>query len=220
MLVSTAISMMTSWLDDPNQGYFTPSNCITWLNMAQRRVQMELLQAGNNWYMRPVETTVVVGQSDYLFPLDFFMEHRIEIILSNYATQSENRQALVPITTNQQDLVSIASGTPTSYYIKKDRFSITPLPSQQLVLRLYYSPMCRDISLTTDTLDIPEQFCEYVALTAAFDGFIKDDRAAENLVAKRTEYREAIKQLAQMRLNDVPRRVVEVQDFDSGFSWT
>ena len=59
-----------------------------------------------------------------------------------------------------------------------------------------------------------------MALTAALDGFIKDDRSPENLIAKRNEYRAALKELAEMRLQDVPRRVVEVQDFDSGFTWT
>ena len=220
MLVSTAISLIASWLDDPNQGYFTPAQTIPWINNAQRRVQMELLQAGNNWYVKPIETQLVYSQTDYLLPTDFFMEHRIETIISGYGTPNENRQALVPITINQQDLVSIALGNPTSYFLKKDRFTITPAPSVAYYMRMYYSPQTLDVAATTDTLDVPEQFGEYVALTACFDGFIKDDRAPENLVVKRNEYREALKQLATMRLNDVPRRVVEVQDFDAGFSWT
>ncbi len=57
-------SLVVSWLDDANQGYFTPSNVNTWLNLAQRQVQMRLLQAGNNWYMKPAETLTVVNQAD------------------------------------------------------------------------------------------------------------------------------------------------------------
>ena len=116
MLVSTAITLMSSWLDDPNNGYFTQANCITWLNLAQRHVQQELLQAGNNWYLKPVETTMVVGQAEYVLPTDFMQEHRLEVVMSNYGTTEENAQPLIPITLNQQDMVSRRLGNPTNYY--------------------------------------------------------------------------------------------------------
>lgn len=215
MLVSTAISLMSSWLDDPNNGYFTPANCIQWLNLAQRHVQNELLQAGNNWYLKPVETTMVVSQSDYLLPTDFMQEHRLEIVISDYGTPNENCQALTPITLNQQDMVSRRLGNPTNYYFKKDRMTISPTPQTALVLRLYYSPMTLDVTSTSDSLDVPEQFSEYVCLTAAFDGFIKDDRAPDNLVLKKNRYEEMIKKMATDRINDIPRQVVNVMPYDN-----
>mgnify|MGYP000881667856 CR=1 FL=1 len=215
MLVSTAITLMTSWLDDPNQGYFNQATCLQWLNLAQRHVQNELLQAGNNWYLKPVETTMIVGQSDYLLPTDFVQEHRIEIVLSDYGTPNENVQALTPITLNQQDMVSRRLGNPTNYYFKKDRMTISPTPQTALVLRLYYSPRVVDVTSTSDSLDVPEQFAEYACLTAAFDGFIKDDRAPDNLVLKKNRYEEMIKKMAVDRVNDIPRQVVNVMDFDN-----
>jgi len=215
MLVSTAITLMSSWLDDPNNGYFTQANCITWLNLAQRHVQNELLQAGNNWYVKPVETTLVVGQSDYLLPLDFIQEHRIEIVLNDYGTPNENCQAITPITINQQDMVSRRLGNPTNYYFKKDRMTISPTPQTANVMRLYYSPRVTDVTLTSDSLDVPEQFAEYVCLTATFDGFIKDDRVPDNLVLKKNRYEEMIKKMAVDRINDIPRQVVNVMDFDN-----
>ena len=215
MLVSTAITLITSWLDDPKQGYFDNTTLITWLNLAQRHVQNELLQAGNNWYLKPVETVLVVGQIDYLFPVDFMQEHRIEIIQSDYGTPNEVTQACTPITLNQQDMVSRRLGNPTNYYFKKDRLVLSPTPQTANVMRLYYSPKTAEVSATTDSLDVPEQFSEYVCLTAAFDGFIKDDRAPDNLVLKKNRYEEMIKKMAVDRINDIPRQVVNVMDFDN-----
>lgn len=208
-------TQVLSWLDDAQSGYFDPTTVNNWLNLAQRQVQMMLLNAGQNWYMKPAETFTVAGQADYILPSDFMFEHRIEIVLSGSGDQ-ENRQALVPITTNQQDLISIVKGTPTNYYMKKNRITLSPTPSQQWTMRLYYSPRVADLANDTDVPDVPEQFMEFVAILAAFDGFIKDDRAPENLVVKKTKYEELLIQMSVDRTQDLPRQIVQVTDYDAG----
>lgn len=208
-------ALMSSWLDDVNQTYFTPAQQNVWINLAQRQVQQMLLQAGENFYMRPVETILVTDQADYVLPADFMVEHRIEIIISGTGP-NENRQPLLPITTNQQDLVSIATGVPSNYYIKKDRITISPTPQQSYVMRLYYSPRVTDLVNDADTPDVPEQFMEFVAILAALDGFIKDDRSSENLMAKKLPYEMLLKQMAEDRLQDQPRSVVMTDDTEFG----
>jgi hypothetical protein len=208
-------TLMLSWLDDARSGYFDATTCNTWLNLAQRRVQMQLLQAGQNFYMKPVETLTVANQADYVLPSDFIAEHRLEVVLSGSGV-TENRQPLEEITTNQQDSISIAAGTPTNYYIKKDRVTLSPVPQQQWTLRLYYSPRVADMSSDSDTPDVPEHFMEYVAIVAAFDGYVKDDRAPENLLVKKNEYETLLKQMAADRTQDRSRKVVMVDDFDYG----
>lgn len=209
MTVGQIKTLVVSWLDDANKGYFTDANLLTWINNAQRQVQLQLLQAGQNWYMKPVETQTVSGQSDYILPSDFIEEHRIEIVISGTGS-TENRQPLGEITTNQQDLVSLNLGTPTNYFIKKDRFVVLPTPNQAWTLRLYYSPMVIDLVSDSDVPDVPEEFMEYVALLAAFNGFIKDDRAPANLLTKKNEYEVIFKQMAVDRTTDRSRQVVDV----------
>lgn len=208
-------TLICSWLDDPNQTYFTPAQTNIWINLAHRQVQMYLLQAGENYYMRPVETNCVIGQSDYLLPTDFMVEHRIEVVISGTGI-NENRLPLVFITTNEQDLIPISTGLPTNYYIKKDRFTVSPTPDQTYLMRLYYSPMVADLTGDSDVPDIPEQYMEYVAVLAAYNGFIKDDRAPNNLVAKKQELEALLKQMSEDRTQDRSRQVVSVLDFDAG----
>lgn len=215
MIRSQIASLIVSWLDDLNQGYFTPTQVNLWINLAQRQVQMRLLQAGQNWYMKPVTTQTVAGQSDYVLPSDFIMEHRLEFVLSGTGT-SENRQPLLKITTNQQDLTSITQGNPSSYSIKKDRVTLYPTPQTANTLRLYYSPRVADLVNDSDTPDVPEQFMEYLALLAAFDGYIKDDRVPDNLSMKLLKYEELLKQMAQERTQDQSRQIVATGDYDTG----
>lgn len=216
MTRSQISALMMSWLDDTQQGYFVPAQVNVWINLAQRQVQMLLLQAGQNWYVRPVETLTVLGQSDYLLPSDFMVEHRLELVLNGLGTPNENKNPLKPVTLNQQDALSTALGTPQNYFIKKDRFTLLPTPQSQWTLRLHYSPLVTDLANDTDTPDVPEQFMEYVAILATFDGFIKDDRAPENLLLKKNKYEELLKQMADTRLQDQSRKVVISTDYDYG----
>lgn len=209
-------TLVLSWLDDTNGGYFTSSQVNTWINLAQREVQLKLLEAGENFYMKPVETTTVSGQADYVFPSDFITLHRLELVISGTGV-NENRQPLSPITTNQQDLVAITSGIPSNYYIKKDRVTISPTPNAAYTMRLYYSPKVVDLTSDTDTPDVPEQYMEYVALIAAFNGYIKDDRMAQNLMAKKEKFEKAIERIAEERTQDIARQVVMLNDYEPGY---
>lgn len=207
-------ALILGWLSDQDDDYFTPSLLNVWIKLAQRQVQMELLQAGENWYMKPAETIMVIGQADYVLPSDFMVEHRLEYVL-NGSGANEIRQPLDPMTTNGQDRVSIVQGQPAAYYIKKDRVTISPTPDKAYVLRLYYSPMVVDISQDSDVPDVPEQFQEYVYLLAAFNGFIKDDRAPNSLQAKKEEFKTLLKQMAEDRTQDRSRTINETMDYDS-----
>lgn len=211
-------SLIASWLDDLNQTYFTPDQVNTWINMAQREVQMELLQAGQNWYEIKVLTNTVQYQADYVFPSDFMTLQRIEVIISGTGI-TENRQPLTPITINQQDLVPINPGRPSNYYINKDRMTLSPTPDNIYTMRLYYSYRVADLTNDDQTPDVPEQFMEYVAVVAAFNGFIKDDRAPENLVNKREKYLFLLTQMKNDRNQDVPRQVVDVHDYGFSGAW-
>lgn len=209
-------TLILTWLDDPNSGYFDATTLNSWINLAQREVQKLLLQAGVNFYMKPVQSNTVALQADYVLPSDFITLHRLEVVIAGTGV-NENRQAIGPITTNQQDLVQISQGVPTNYYMKKDRVTLSPTPDAAYVLRLYYSPRVADLTGDSDTPDVPEQYMEFVAILAAFNGYIKDDRTAENLLAKKQKYEELLKQQASERTQDVSRPVVQTQGYDGGF---
>lgn len=206
-------NLVLSWLDDSDGGYFTAAQVNVWLNLAHRQVQMLLLQAGENYYMQPVQTTTVAGQADYVLPADFMVEHRLELVQSGTGP-NENRMQICPITTNQQDQIQISLGLPCCYYIKKDRVTLSPTPDGAYPLRIYYSGMVSDLASDTDVPDVPEQYMEYVALLAAFNGFIKDDRVPSTLQAKMVQFETLLKQMSEDRTQDQSRQVVQVTQYD------
>lgn len=208
---------ITYWVDDLDKGYFTDTQLTRFINDAQFEVQKLLLQSGSNYFLTAAETTLVVGQKEYVFPSDFLHLHRLEVITSNNGTVNETTQPLQFITLNQQDNIPIGQyGTPLCYTLKADRVLIFPAPDTAYPLRLTYAYRVPLLVNNSDSLSIPDEYCEMVAIMAAIDCYIKDGRDASLLVAKQKGYEEMMKKEAEDRHNDSPRRVVSQGDGSFG----
>jgi hypothetical protein len=195
------------WLDDLNFGYFTTTQVQLWLNNAQKEVQKILLQAHQNFYVTPVQTTLVVNQADYVLPSDFVKLHRGEIVMSG-TPPNESLVPIAPMTLNQQDLVPNQTGTPQYYFFKKNRIRLYPAPDTPLIFRIYYSYQVSNMSLATDIPDIPESYHEFLAVLAALDGLLKDGRDSNAMLTKKAYYEQLLKEETQDRNEDAPRSIV------------
>lgn len=212
-------SLVSFWLDDLQFGYFTEAQVSVWLNNAQKEVQKRLIKAGDNYYVKCVQTTLVVNQNDYVLPEDFKKENRLEVVISG-TVPNESVNAITPITLNQQDLVVTGVGTPQWYYFKRNRIVVIPAPDTALPLRLYYSYLVADMTLDTDVPDVPESYHELIALLACQDGFLKDGRVNDLLMKKITAYQLDMDSDADERNQDMPRSIVETGiDFQGGYLW-
>lgn len=195
------------WLDDLNFGYFTRPQITVSLNNAQAECQKLLLQARANFYVVPVQTTLVVNQNDYVLPLDFMTEHRLEIVMSG-TPPNEDLVPLSPMTLNQQDMVPNKSGTPQFYFLKKNRIRVYPAPDTALTMRLYYSPQVGDMVNLTDSPDVPPAYHEYLAVMATLDGLLRDGRSTQAMEQKLKYYVRLMKQETDSRIEDSPRSIV------------
>lgn len=207
-------------LDDLQFGYFTPTQVKVWLNNAQKRVQKMLIDAGQNYYLTCAQTTMLANQSDYSCPLDFKKLHRMEVILSG-SPPNEAIARVLPITLNQQDLVTRGAGTPAVYVIKRNKFTLFPAPDTALVLRIQYTYEVGDMSLDTDLPDAPASYHELVALLACEDGFLKDGRVNDLLLKKIAKFESELKTDSQERQQDLPRNIVMTGNGygGGGYNW-
>lgn len=206
------------WLDDLSFGYFTEAQVTVFLNNAQKRLQKRLISAGQNYYTKCVQTTLVVNQMKYALPADFKKEHRLEIVVSGTAP-NEAIVPLSPITINQRDFVPQGSGTPQVYTIQKNYLYLRQPPNAALTLRMVYSYEIADLINDTDIPDVPESYHEGIALYAAEDGFIKDGRTNALHAKKLKEFNDEIDKDAQERNQDVPRSVVVTEAYAEGYDW-
>lgn len=215
MNLGTLRTLVSQWVDDPQNGYFTATTLNLFLNNAQKEVQKLLIQAGDSYYTKLVTTNTVQNQQDYLLPSDLLKVTRLEVIASGSGITAD-RRLLQKITINQQGMIGAASGLPNVYFWQKSRLSLLPVPDNVYVLNLYYNYLIADMVLDADVPDVPQDFQEFIAVLAAYDCFIKDDRPPQNIVMKKEYYEKILKQIAEERDISGPRMVVMTEDYDGG----
>lgn len=223
MTLATLRTYVWQYLDDSDGirtgtgGYFSNAIVNAWLNRALVEVQKLLIQSMNNWYLKCQMTTTVLNQREYALPDDFFKSHRLELTLSGSGVTASVIQ-LRPITLNQQDKVGKGAGTPGFFLMKKDSFELYPAPDDTYSMDLFYSYRVAEMSADGDEPDCPDQYQELIAILAAYNGFIKDDRVPSVLQMKKEEYLALLKQDAIERQADEPRHILLTDDDQEG-SW-
>lgn len=216
MQLSDLQSLVTSWVDDPNNTYFSLPIINVFLNNAQREVQKQLLQSTSMWYCTPVQTPTVIGQNTYNLPSDLVKLHRVEVVTSG-TPPNEASNRLERFTLNMQDLIPTGMGTPVAHSEASNILYIWPAcDTQNLPLRLWYSPLVVDMALSTDVPNVPIQYQEYIAVLATIDCFLKDRRNPAEWLTKKAYYLELMKQDASNRSQDGPRSIVITQGEDFG----
>jgi hypothetical protein len=208
--------LVSSWLDDTSNGYFTLSEVKTWLNNAQREAQKMVIQAFEGHYRKVVQTTMVQYQREYQLPSDFKKLSRLEVVLSGTTFQTENCQRIAKITENQQDMMPERTGSPQAYYFKGDQIVLVPAPDSAKTLRLTYLYRVADMVNDADTPDIPADYHEYLAVLATLDGLYKDGRDPGPMLNKKEYFEKLFKQDAEERNVDESRTIVQTQDDDYG----
>jgi hypothetical protein len=208
-------TLIRQWSDDTNGTYFDDTALNPFIRMAEIEVQKQLIQAGEMYYEKCQQTTLVTNQWDYILPSDFLKIHRLELVLSGSGV-NEDRKLLSKVTMNQQGMLGNAAGTPVAYIIKKNRITLFPTPDSAKTLRMFYSYRLTPMANDSDTPDVPEEYQEYIAILACFDCFIKDDRAPNNLEAKKQQYLDMLKKASENRDESQGRMVVALDGGETG----
>lgn len=207
-------TLVSDWLDDPNNGYFTVADINRWLNNAQRETQKQLLQAAQNYYLVCFYTPLVTQSdgrysTDYELPADCLKLQKLEYV-QNINIVSESSSTLIYTTPMQADLNT--DGGPSGYWLKKTRVSLTPRPQTAGYLRLSYAYAVADMQFDSEVPDCPVNYHEYLAVLAALDGLNKDQRDQSSMLAKKQYFEMLMKQDAIERNQDVPRHIITTSE--------
>lgn len=214
-------TLVLTWLDDVQAGYFTVDQVDTWINNAQYEVQKQLLDCGELWYLTCATANTVASQDSYSLPADFLKAHRVELLLAGTITSPPSTQtwtSIEPNTLNEGAYLNFGISQPNTFTIGKDCFILRPIPDAAYTMRLWYSycvaPMTDDLNVP----DVPIQYHEAIAVRAAWDGYLKDQRDPSIISTKRAYYDDMMKKDQIQRQRMRPRRVVRYGD-DAGFGF-
>ena len=207
MTFSDLKTLVWSWLDDPNGGYFTDAQVGVFINNAARQVQKKLIQSGDPWYGETVQTVLSANLNTYTLPSDFLKLHRIDIFL-NGTFPNETRCRLIPVTPVEADRFPTGTGTPECYWIYKGNIVFAKTPDTAYTIEMLYSYAIVDMVNGTDVPDVPTQYQEMIAIYATLDGYLKDQRDPNPVFAQKLAmYEQSMVQDAQERNVDEGRYV-------------
>lgn len=202
--------LVLSWVDDLSAGYFTIPQISRFINNAQLEVQKQLIQSGQNWYQKCVETATVYNQNSYVLPADFLKVDHMTIVTGNAGQGgNEMKHPIFHSTHAEADQVNYTLSCPRTFYLAKNCIVFAPYPDKVYLLRMDYDYLVADMVFQTDTPDIPRQYQEYIAVLASIDCFLKDQRDPSPFFSKKQYYEDMMKKDAQDRMVDRPRMIVE-----------
>lgn len=218
MTLNQLTVLTSTWLDDLANTYFTVPQIWTWLNNAQRETQKQLVQAGENFFVRRVSTQCVQNQDTYALPTDFMRLNKLERLDSGTGAQ-EVRSQLGFVTLTQLDSVSMTTGKPEAYNIFNNCLVMRPIPDNTYTMYMDYTPQVTDMTVGTQTPNIPERYHEYLAILATIDGLLRDRRDPSWMEKKKDFYLQMMKDDSENRNVDTPRMVVMTDVESTGWNW-
>ena len=202
-------------VDDKTYSYFTETDIVARLNLAQKECQKRLLLANRDWYSVCVTTSTVANQKTYALPSDFSEVISLERVIQGSGDLA-TVQKLGAITPNQKYGAVDASGAPQVYYMQKNSIVLVPTPNAIYEMHLQYSYLVADMVLNTDEPDVPEQFHEYIGVLATRDCLFQDERSIAPIQYKLDHYETLFKQMNEQRQVDSAQMIVSVDDIGLG----
>ena len=212
--------LVLGWLDDVNAGYFTESQVNTWLNNAQYEVQKQLLDCGELWYLTCSTANTVANAGEYSLPADFAKAHRLELLIGGTLSSdvgSQTWSSIEPSTLNEGAILNYGTSQPQVVTIGKDCLILRPIPDISYPMRLCYSYLVDPMNEDLNVPDVPIQYHEYVAVIAAWDGYMKDQRNPTIMDEKKKYYKDMMEKDQIQRNRSRPRRVIRTMDDYNGF---
>lgn len=178
MNVQEMLNYIWSETDDLLGAYFTQPQVIRYINQAAQECQKKLIAAGNNWYLKKTADgayLTVVNQDTYSPPVDLLNINRLEIVQNPGV--NENRVALNSITLNQKDYFNGYTSWPVAFFFEKTDIVVVPAPQiGGLTIRYWYTYRIAEVTLVSETIDIPSEYHEYVVYLCILKCFAKDGR--------------------------------------------
>lgn len=203
--------------DEPDfdtDSFVSKAQATQWLNDALARIHYMLANSGSDYFRKEGSITLVSGTSSYDLPSDFHQAVGVDEIRNS-------KRFRVPRFMSQErnKFEYLGSGTPGyaglstyEYRIAGQKLWIIPEPSNGASLSLWYTPQFTKLSLDADLVDpsVSEGLEEYAVLDAAIKCGIKEDVARQDLIAQREVVWQQVRDYAQPRDVDEPRRYIDV----------
>ena len=210
------------YLDESTQSDWLDTDLTRVINKQYHRVVTSVIEVFEDYYLTESTADTVANQQEYSLPTDFFKTRRVEL---NYDISDSNSSfsRCLPINIDEvrynlgNTNIGATIVTNHSYYIQGDLIGLIPIPSLagDEAIKIWYTKMQSDLTLDTDTINIPypDRYYAIISKAAAAEALRKGQQ--EPVEAKRLEdeSQSDIKRMQREledRVSEESKRVVDV----------
>lgn len=147
MLVSEIATRVKRQFGDEAGAQITDADIIRWVNDAQRDIAVS-----NNLLQVVASAPTVAGTSEYTLPVD------VLTIRNVYSGTTRLRAVSFEDAVEQHLEESTATGEPQQYWIFANKFNLYPTPSAAGTIKFYYTKQPTEITATSQTPELPQQY--------------------------------------------------------------
>lgn len=192
---------------------------LRYANMAYKDLYAQIVLSKEFYFTTVTSFTVTSGNDTYPLPTDFYKLDGVDLQLDNsgrfltlrpfmFAERNKFRSGLA--------LTTAPFGQVFKYMIAGNSIRFIPLPSQDNIIQLWYTPEPITITTLNTTLALPIGGDEYMSLYIACAMLSKEESDNSALNAKRMEVLDQMKSSLKDRDQGAPSYIVDESTLNSG----
>lgn len=224
ILVSTITDSAVDLADMRNSQFIDQSGAagselLRYVNMAYKDLYQQIILAKEFYFTTTTTFPVTGGVASYPLPLDFYKLDGVDLALDN----SGRFLTLTPFMFKERNKfrsglgLSVAPyGQVFKYMLVGNNIQFVPLPSQESIIQLWYTPEPTTISSPAETLSLPIGSDEYMSLYVACAMLAKEESDTSQLNAKRLEVLDQLKNSLKDRDQGSASYIVDESTINAG----
>jgi hypothetical protein len=218
LTLTQLIAAVRQRADFVNSQFVTDTELTSYINQSYFELYDLIVQCyGNNYYVQIPYTFVTDGVNQFFnLPADFYKLLGVDLSLSNGLNQdswvtirpfnfSDRNRFAVP---NFQSFYGV---TNMRYRLNENQIWLTPIPSANQTMRIWYIPELITLVAPTDTLDQISGWGEYVIVDACIKALAKEESDTSVFVNQKLALIERIEAAAENRDAGSPTVVADNQ---------
>lgn len=158
-------------LNEEVEGFWLDAQLNRYLELGNKRVNLIIAAARQDYFTKPVTFSSVVGTKSYEFPSDCVYIRRMEIYdPANIAHIDKIDELRFPRIEANGDWPFMSNGQPQRYIIVGTHFDLFPIPDAVYPIRFFYDyrpvPLATDASVPSSPLDFHIMIVFYACMLA------------------------------------------------------
>lgn len=199
--------------DMTNSNFVSDSELTAMINSSVAELHDIFIAGGeSDYYLLSSTFSTVAGTETYALPTGFYKLRGVDVLSGSEWVSAR------PFNFNERNTSSFAaSNVDFRYRMAGSNILLSPVPTNQVTVKLWYTPVATKLVADNDTLNDLNQFSEYVVVDAAIKMLLKEESDVSVLLATKADLRKRIENMVANRDAGQPEAISDI--YAENYDW-